>query len=265
MNREVHNEQEMLDKNERAVSRLVAGLKHVEAPANFERRVMSKIAEGKPQRRGFFAFPAVVYVVPALLVVLVVSFFVFKPEKSPEAQLAPVAAANTIAQPQASPSLNSVDMPEQPNVALVQPGQSQTSSRGTEPKAVKQGRVTNGNRGGGSYLEALPNKKAPMPEGLENNSPSAANSADVMTSTPIPVKEILDNLGMSVEFENGWQVKTVTDSGPAQRTGVKVGDIIIALDDRELDLSTSYKGFGSVRTVTVRRGGKLLPLKIASR
>jgi len=46
MNIESRNfdEHERLDKDEQAVTQMVAGLKHVEAPANFERRVMARIA-----------------------------------------------------------------------------------------------------------------------------------------------------------------------------------------------------------------------------
>jgi hypothetical protein len=78
MNREVHNEQEVLNKDEQAVRSLVTGLKHVEAPANFERRVMAKIAEGQPQRRrGLFALPAIAYALPDLLVLFIATFVFF--------------------------------------------------------------------------------------------------------------------------------------------------------------------------------------------
>jgi len=56
MNKEVENEKEFIDRDEEAVSNLVGGLKHVEAPDNFERRVMSLIAGGEPKTRSFFFF-----------------------------------------------------------------------------------------------------------------------------------------------------------------------------------------------------------------
>jgi S1-C subfamily serine protease len=86
-----------------------------------------------------------------------------------------------------------------------------------------------------------------------------------MISTPISVKELLDNLGMSVEFENGWRVKSVTENGVAQKTGIKTGDIITALGDREIDAKTSFNGVGSITSVTVNRDGKRVPLKLVLR
>jgi len=103
-----------------------------------------------------------------------------------------------------------------------------------------------------------------MPVGLENSSPSSTNRAEVMITASMPIKDILNNLGMSVQFDNGGKVKTVTDNGPAQKTGIMVGDIITAIDDHDIDASTSFKTF-SARSVTVRRDGKLVPLKIVTR
>src|SRR5947209_17759070 len=122
MNREVHNEHEVLDRDEQAVSGLVADLKHVEAPANFERRVMAKIAEGQPQRgRGLFAIPAIAYAVPALLVLLIATFLVFTLRQPAEPQPAPMVAAGTSLPAETKPSFVPAPAPESTTVASEQP------------------------------------------------------------------------------------------------------------------------------------------------
>ena len=259
MNREVHNEQEMLDEDEQAVRRLVSGLKHVEAPANFERRVMGKIANGRPRPRGFFAIPAIGYAVPTLLVLLIAAFFVFKFRQSTPAESVPVNMAKTSVQPQAVPSAPSSQTPE---TTIAEGGPYAGQPKANNQKLVKARTNVDSNQGGGSILEGLHEKKRPMPEGIDPNSRLSANSNDVMRTTPISVKELLDALGMSVEFENGWRVKSITDNGAAQRIGIKVGDVINALDGRGIDASTTFNGFGSVHSVTVNRDGKLIPLKL---
>src|SRR4051794_29726858 len=79
MSIEVENnlENEILPADELAVSQALAGLKHVEAPANFERRVLSKISEVEPSSRSQFRVPlALAYSLPLLLVLVVAIAFV---------------------------------------------------------------------------------------------------------------------------------------------------------------------------------------------
>ena len=256
MSREVENEQEMLDKDEQAVSQLVGGLKHVEAPANFERRVMTRIANGEPKRQSLFSFPAVGYMVPALLVILVAAFFVLKLRQQTPAEHVTVAANIS-----STPSNPDIPVPESTLT---------TTPKSTEPVVAKvddKPEVKSHNRrgggsidileptnssGNGSFVKALRQTRTPNPEGVD---PKAS----------ISVKTMLDGAGMSVEFENGWQVKSVTENGPAQKSGIRVGDVITALDGRGIDSTTYYKGTASFQTITVRRGGSFILLRIPLR
>src|SRR5436305_873197 len=169
MNREVENKYEMLDQDEQAISRLVSGLKHIEAPLNFDRRVMAGIARKPVQRKGRLSFRVIGYAAPALLVVVIATFFVFKLRENSQTPEAPTVAADIAVPTDAVPSINSTQASEQPRIAQRQPALTQNNTPGTEPKAAKQNRNLNSSRGG-SYDEALPNKKAPMPAGLGNSS-----------------------------------------------------------------------------------------------
>jgi hypothetical protein len=262
MDREVNNGQETLDKDEQAVSRLVAGLKHVEAPANFERRVMAKIAEGRPQRRSLFGLPAIAYAVPALLVVLIAAFFVFKLRQSTPVRPESVTTAETVRQPEATPSANSTQMPEPPSVAQDQQQPTLVSTPGTIRKAVQQNRIANTNRGGGSYDEALPNKKQPLPEGIDPNSRSSANRGEVMSSTPIAVRDVLSMIGIEAESIDGWKVKTVSANSVADRAGIKAGDVILSLGDHDLSAATDFQNSGSINSIRYSRNGVIKTVKI---
>jgi membrane-associated protease RseP (regulator of RpoE activity) len=258
MNREVHNEQEMLDKDEQAVRRLVAGLKNVEAPANFERRVMARIASGEPKSTSLVSFPAFAYTVPALIVVLVATFFVFKLRQPTVAQPGPeTVAANVSSTPSKSENplpentLTVAPDPEAPAIAKVSEKPSPKSKVQHKGGSFDVPETTDPNRPG-SYVKGQGQTQLPLPEGVN---PKAS----------IAVKSMLDNAGMSVEFDNGWQVKSVTENGIAQSAGIKTGDVITALDGRSIDSTTSYKGTASFQTITVRRGGTLILLRITPR
>jgi hypothetical protein len=266
MNREVHNEQEVLDKDEQAVSGLVAGLKHIEAPSNFDRRVMAKIAEGQPQRRrGLLAIPAIIYAVPALLVLLIATFVVFKLRKPDAVQSEPIVATGTSRPAEAKPSfVDPAPAPESTAVASEQQPIAPNPPAGNRQKTVMASAASNSNRGG-SYDETVREKKRPNPEGIEPNSPTAANRSDVMTSSTIPVSQVLEMLGISVDTDDAWRVAKVKEKGPADKSGVKVGDVITAFDDQDVNTRAGSINFGSISKITVRRDGKLVPLKLVSR
>jgi hypothetical protein len=263
MNREVHNEQEVLDKDEQAVSGLVAGLKSVEAPANFERRVMVKIAEGQPRRsRSLFALPSIAYAVPALLVLLIATFVVFKLSKPDAARPEPNVTAGTSRPAETKPSFVPTPVPEPTTVALEQPPITPNPPSGNnKQKPLMASTVSNSNRGG-SYDETVREKKRPNPEGIEPNSPSSANRDDVMTSSSIPVSQVFDMLGISVETGDAWRVSKVRENGAADKSGVKAGDVITAFDDHDINAGSGSINFGSISKITVRRDGKLIPLRV---
>ena len=261
MNREPHDEQEKLEKQEQAVSRLIAGLRHVEAPANFERRVMAEIAKGRPRRGSIFALPAIAYAVPALLVVLIATFFVFKASRPTPAQPEPLATANNAPQIQ-TPPVNSVQTPEPQSLAQGDKEPDRLSSPDSQRKTVQQNRTANTNRGGGSYDEALPNKKLPLPEGIDPNSRSSANRGEVMIATQIAVREVLTVIGIDADKNDGWKVKAVSPNSVAERVGIKPGDVILALGDHELSTTTEFQNSGSINAIRFSRNGTVKTVKI---
>jgi Trypsin-like serine proteases, typically periplasmic, contain C-terminal PDZ domain len=86
-----------------------------------------------------------------------------------------------------------------------------------------------------------------------------------MTSSSIPVGQVFDMLGISVETNDAWRVAKVRENGTADKSGVKVGDVITAFDDQDVNAKSDSVNFGSISKITVRRDGKLIPLKLIPR
>ena len=68
--------------------------------------------------------------------------------------------------------------------------------------------------------------------------------------------------GITVEYKSEWIVKAVNKNSPAERSGVQVGDIITAINDDQVAADTKFHGSGTVKTLTVRRDGQSLTLKL---
>jgi membrane-associated protease RseP (regulator of RpoE activity) len=260
---EVKNENEILDRDELTVSRLVAELAPVEAPANFERRVMSQIAEGRPRQRSMFAFPALVYALPAVVVLLLGAFVIFKlrqPAVVPS-EIADSQPASAVEQApiQSHPTL----APQSPTVAQNDANQSAPQFSSAQQTQPRQSALTNSNKGGGSITFGVNQTRQPMPEGLDPRSHRTnVNPKEIISSTPIGIREILMMIGMTAEFNNEWRVTGVTANSPAEKSGIKVGDVVVTINDQQLTAKTTYQGAGTFSTVTVRRDGKVIPIKL---
>jgi S1-C subfamily serine protease len=119
-------------------------------------------------------------------------------------------------------------------------------------------------RGGGSYDEALPQKKPPLPAGIGAPNPTSnANRSDVISTTPIPVQDMLSIvLGVSVDYADGWKVSSVSKNSVAQRAGIEPGDVIVSLDDKDLTAISQFQGSGSISKIGFKRNGVIKTVKL---
>jgi S1-C subfamily serine protease len=85
-----------------------------------------------------------------------------------------------------------------------------------------------------------------------------------MTPTSIPLSEVLDMLGVAADAKGQWRVTAVRENSPSAKSGVKIGDVITALDDKDINTESAFLNSGSVKVITVRRDGKLIPLKVTT-
>lgn len=266
MNTELRNfdEHEMLDKDEQAVSQMVAGLKHVKAPANFERRVLTSIAEPVRVRRSIFAIPAVAYGLPLVLVLVIATFFIFKLRQPSSGQATVADNFAPAAEQQTNAGVGPAELPTLP----VENNPSVARAPETDRNPIDNGRTahkpqtTASQKGGGSYEEALTPKKAPLPTGIQPNQSLNSNRGEVVSTIPIPVKDVLSTLGMDVEYQQGWKVSSVDKNGVASRAGIVSGDEILSLGEKDLTADSEFQGSGSINSIRYRRNGIVKTAKI---
>jgi len=267
MNKEVENKNEFVDRDEETISRLVGGLKHVEAPANFERRVMSRIAEGETKPRSFVSLPTLVLAAGAVIVLLVGSL-VFYNMRRPATQgndvvqtpvAAPVPQSSAPAQHPVAPQPMA-----DPETVAQNGGESIQQAPAQNRQTPKQIRPeTNSNIGGGSITLGQGQARPVLPEGIDPRSRRTnVNTSEIVSPNAIPVRDILEMSGISAEFQNEWVVKAVAKNSIAERSGVKTGDAVTAINDKQLTADTNFHGFGSITSLTVRRDGQSLTLKL---
>jgi hypothetical protein len=95
-----------------------------------------------------------------------------------------------------------------------------------------------------------PEKKAPSPE-------------EVIKGNLPTIGEILNTIGAeTVPDGKKLRVRSVRENSPAARSGVRVGDIIEAIDDQRLDGETLSPKFSGGKTLTVVRGGEVLKIEL---
>ena len=243
-------DQETVDRDEAAVSRLVGELKHVDAPANFERRVMSRIADGAPAKRSFFGMPTLAYAAALVSVLIVAGLYVLNSYR-PGPVIVDVdhaAPALTSEQPLAGPP--AADQPTSNETAVASSSPTQENAR---PANSRRASVTPANPettpGGGSDVYSVRSPKIVKPEGMDPNA-------------TIPVREMLSMIGVNADYAGSWKVTQVIANSSAARSGVQVGDIVVAMGEHDISNKTDFPGSGSIGSLRVKRGGKLVDIKL---
>ena len=246
---------------DRSLGEVLRTLKRVDAPADFSFKVKARIAEGDPDVRGGKGWwPLPVYVYALAAVVIIGSAFVlfFEPRQEP----APVVASK-----KTEPSPINSPVPS----ASVAPNGDQevagsiNNNRGTmpgDPKVLRNKEKNDGNSfEGGSTDPALVPPKVILPPGFNANQkqqlspPTNGGSASVIA--------MLSVLGVDAKFEGvKLKIGTVSDGSVAEKTGLKAGDIIEAVDGKPINSTTKLGTRFDAKSFTVRRGAETLQLEI---
>lgn len=248
-------------KDDQSVADLLGSLPRVEAPANFDARVRSQIAEGRPASRTAWLIPSVAAVSLCSIVLAAVAF-VYLSTSDP--QLADVAQPENVPVAESespNPQFAMTREDESANV-IKQPGVSETpapeivAEKGGSP--VRSPKTSDSNEGGGSYRTGLAETKAPIvPIGMPT--PGATPEANVRPPGPInkvSAREVLQLIGLNAEFRNdGWHVKKVAENSLAGRSGVRDGDVIEAIDDVKVIGNTTFDSGFNGKNLTILRNG----------
>ena len=251
------------------VSALLSALPRVQAPDNFEFGVKAKIARHGQTSGGLTPFLKLAAPFGLVLLIgVIVLFYGLRPSDSdiaviadpartesnfvPPAAAIPTSPLSEVSVPQADQRTDPALVPERASVASETRAPARKSSKSAAPSP-----------GGGSFDISLGSAKPKLPPGFEAANPSTSPTNSNSAGSGSPVRDALDVLGVTSSFANGgWQVGAVTANSIASRGKVMAGDVILAIDGRQLRSDSTIKG--SITILTVRRDGKTLSLKLGN-
>lgn len=201
------------------VRRLLASMQRVEAPGDFDLRVRARIAQGRPAaRRVWFPMPARAAAV--MLVMLAAGYFGFRsyqPAGIDQASLAPVQMPDqALAEKKEEPTSRDIPQPASTEES------EKSVPKGMPPNAVEP-QKRNDNKGGGSLdiTSGISQPQGPV------------------TSTDRSLSAI------GVAIDPSGAVSEVKQNSVAERSGLKLGDLIVSVT------ATNFR---------VKRGGKVIDL-----
>ena len=125
------------------------------------------------------------------------------------------------------------------------------STRNSQDKNRKEDEENSG----GSRVSSSRKLQVIMPEGISNSTQANRNSPNFASANPITVVEILSQLGIESVLENGSRkVKKITQNSVAQRSDVRVGDLVEAIDGEKLTSEPIRAKIIEGKKLTVVRG-----------
>lgn len=280
-------EDEIIDADERNIRALLGDLKRVEAPADFDFHLKARIAHAEPNHNRAPRFlPQVLrYALPLGLVILVAAFVIFngvyfadeqnvseiaetKPENPPSKNdsdrfAAPVKDENVSSQPNqiAAASASGSIKKESKNKRTTEKDFSVAIAPGNKQKP----KTADKNSGGSRTLALTPETRIITPPGINPNrttnaSPNAGNGKS------LTVKEVLSQLGVEANFEReNWRVKSVVKNSLAERSGVRAGDAVEAIDGERLSDNPLKNKTVEGKALTVARGTEKLEISLTNK
>ena len=253
---------EEISPDEANVASLLGGLTRVSAPNDFSFRVKARIAAGRPMAAAGPRFRRLKIFAPATLAVAVAAFAGFTylggtaTDEPALAGIAPVPA--TVSTPIQAPAAAPTPAPAENvrEVATAKPspvtGTREISDRPALPKRNTE------EEGGSRTITLRAPSRVIMPRGfdLPSSTELPANS-NTAAQTRTSVREVLSMLGIDASLANrGWLVNSTAGNSTGERSGVKKGDIVEAIDDRDIGTEKEIAGRVTFHSLRVIRDGR---------
>ncbi len=265
------------------LSQALAGLPRIEAPANFEQRVMNRIRAGEESVRGNVAmWPWMKLALPVLALLFVGAFLYLSGMFSTNVSDLPLTAEVEVNDlPPLLPDVPGIeaDKADDANVVTASADRGQPSAFGPSTERAGQNipvrppqntrrRNVPDNSGGGSVDRAI--TAAQDVRASNTNANTNANFFTPLEDTPeferqagVSAKDIFELMGLKGAYAGrGWHVRSVDPVGAGKRSGIQDGDVIIAVDDTFLNDRMELKGNVIFKTVRVLRDGKEVTLPV---
>ena len=262
---------------------MIDGLSVVDAPKTFDFSVKARIAQAKPADFQPRFLPILRYVLPLCVVVLVLGLFAFNTSfffgDSLLPQVAEVAppkptvaenAPNNTSMPENFAAVNNsgqsfveekvvVGTLEQSAIPLKNQPETQVvaiKSTGRMPTELRRRNPKNSSDGVESRDLSLTEQRTLFPENLNPNK-AVETTPNAGNPSPLDDEKIWSFIGLEIVSENGGRkVKTIAPKSYAERLGVKVGDVIVAVDGVKLSAELLRVNTFEGKTLTVVRGAE---------
>lgn len=261
---------EELDADDAKIAQMLAGLKRVDAPSNFEFQLKARIANAAKPKRGLGFIPSYVrYAAPLAVIAAVSSLFYLNNSSDPTpVQTAGVApqistvseAKNTALAPSETWTAAPVEMPRP--ILAANRSKVPVSARPLDVKLVPRNTAEQDR----SKVSAVTPPKIILPRGITPDSlPDGAQAPPVNNKVDLTASGLFPILGIDALYDNGWKVRAVKVNGMADHAGVKAGDILEAIDETQLGKDAVFKSGFNGKVVKVRRDGKVLELPLQNK
>ena len=278
-----------MSREQTRVWQMIDNLARIDAPKNFDFHVKARIANSKPETFQPKFMSVLRYVLPLSLVVLVLGVLAFNQSFFFGGSEVPQVAE--VNQPPANISIN-------PSLNFAPPEQIAEVDNSEQTYAADENKKPNDSNETPSLIRNEPEEKFIAVKSIKNPLPkprrkqpkndfdtnsrtSAATSATVLTpenlnanktietspnvntQTTISDEEIWSFLGIEIVKENGKRkVRMITPNSYADRSGVKTGDVIEAIDGVKLSAEPIRTKQIEVKKLTVMRGAEKIEITL---
>ena len=256
------------------VAKLLGGLKKVEAPQNFESRVMSRLSTSPAEAGSRFGYLKLAVPTAALAGLGMFLFLSgYMGGDVPTVNVVSTAkekvsrSEQNLAQQETVVSQNSAQPPSEfraPDTAEIKPPSQASQQRSLQTPQTRSLKDKKSHAGGGSQDFGSGDGGRTSAPGIDSNSrPGADPDMEKLMRRPtILASDVLRYTGITAEFRGaGWTVNSVTQKSVAERIGLKAGDVIISLNDIRIGKATAFPSGVDIKLIRVDRGGKFLDLK----
>ncbi len=264
----IAGETEILSSDDQNVAQLLSNLKRIDAPKDFDFHLKARIANASPgDYLPVRLFPILKYALPLALFLVVGSAFVLINSYSGADVpiIADITTENVL--PTRSGDTNSGPEVKAVNAQNPQPDEVLTAAN---PRTVDEPSVADNRLERKIQTSKRPSNSTDQtirsaPDGLRfnnSNSNSQVKLVGIGPSIPLQFRQILMSLGIDASDagEKTWKVMRLSKDGIAERSGLQVGDLMEAVDDKPID--SLYDGSFSVQSINVRRDDKVIKIDL---
>lgn len=254
---------------EKNIAEMLSSLKRVEAPTDFDTRVRARIASGRVSE-GAGAWTANLIRIGAFAAVAVViafgSYFVLTSINTGQNDVPSIAETRSerqtpiVEQPssniETSQSTNLTTIKSDELVAEnINPSVTNNNSKPNRSNSVDSDTAKD-RPSDGSMEIALSAANKINPRGLNPNAKIPANAKGVDPNARINVSQILEFIGVKATWAgDGWRVDSVAANNIADRSGIKTGDVVEAINGQAVDNKTTFPAKFDGKSLRIRRDG----------